>query len=114
MTFRASFHFDLDPRWEEAVRRGRKTIDVRVNIDPYADVKKGDLIRYGSTEVVVRKIRAYPGISDLLAYEGYENVVPDAADFQEALKTLVGIFHSKGPPHGVLAFEIEPVEERDR
>ncbi|HEB76154.1 MAG TPA: hypothetical protein ENJ04_07375 [Nitrospirae bacterium] len=108
---RASFHFDLDPRWEEAVRRGGKTIDVRVNIAPYADVKKGDVIRYGSTEVVVRSIRAYPGISDLLAYEGHERVVPGAADLKEALKVLLEIFHYKEPPHGVLAFEIEPLKD---
>ncbi len=110
MTFRASFHFDISPEWEEAIKKGKKTIDVRVNINPYADVKKGDLIRYGSTEVVVRKIRAYPGISDLLAYEGYEKVVPGAANLQEALKTLLEIFHSKERPHGMLAFEIETVK----
>ena len=75
MTFRAKFHFEISPEWEEAIREGRKTIDVRLNINPNADVKKGDIIRYRSTEVVVKSIRAYPGISDLLAYEGFEKVV---------------------------------------
>lgn len=107
MTFRASFHFDTKPEWEEAIREGLKTIDVRVNTHPYADVNKGDIIRYRSTKITVKKIRAYPGLNDLLAYEDYRKVVPEAKSHQEALQSLLEEIQHIEPPHGILAFEIE-------
>jgi len=74
MTFRASFHFDVKPEWEKDIREGRKTIDVRINVQPYADVNKGDIIKYRSAKVKVKKIRAYPGLSYLLAHEDYSHL----------------------------------------
>lgn len=110
MTFRASFHFDIRPEWEKSVREGLKTIDVRVNSQPYADVNKGDVIHYRSIKVKVKKIRAYPGLNDLLAYEDYRKVVPEAKSHEEALRKLIeDILHIE-PPHGVLAFEIENIK----
>jgi len=110
MTFRAKFRFDIKPEWEEAIREGLKTIDVRINIRPYADVNKGDIIRYRSAKVKVKKIYAYPGLSDLLAHEDYKRIVPDAKSHQEALqKLLEDILHIE-PPHGILAFEIEGIK----
>jgi ASC-1-like (ASCH) protein len=44
MTFRVSFYFDIKPEWEEVVKNGHKTIDVRINALPYADVNKEDII----------------------------------------------------------------------
>jgi len=110
MTFRASFHFDLKPEWEKDIREGRKTIDVRINAQPYADVNKGDIIQYRSAKVKVTKIRAYPGLSDLLAHEDYRKVVPSAKTHQEALQRLLEEITHMEPPHGILAFEIESVE----
>jgi ASC-1-like (ASCH) protein len=113
MTFRAQFHFDIKPLWEEAIREGKKTIDVRVNAQPYADVNKGDIIRYRSTKVKVKKIFAYPGLADLLAHEDYKKIVPEAKNHQEALSCLLEEIHHNEPPHGILAFEIEHFEEKD-
>ncbi len=110
MTFRASFHFDVKPEWEKDIREGRKTIDVRINAQPYADVNKGDIIQYRSAKVKVKKIRAYPGLSDLLAHEDYRKVVPAAKTHQEALQRLLEEIIHMEPPHGILAFEIESVE----
>lgn len=107
MTFRASFHFDIKPAWEDAVREGLKTIDVRINAQPFADVNKGDLIRYHSIVVKVKGIHAYPSLSDLLAHEDYKKVVPEARNHQEALQVLLGEIGHIEPVHGVLAFEIE-------
>lgn len=110
MTFRAAFHFDIKPEWEEAIREGRKIIDVRVNAQPYADVNKGDIIHYRSAKVKVKKIRAYPGLNDMLAYEDYTKVVPEAKSHQEALQRLLEEIPHIEPPHGVLAFEIEGIK----
>jgi ASC-1-like (ASCH) protein len=110
MTFRASFHFDVKPEWEKDIREGRKTIDIRINVQPYADVNKGDVIQYRSAKVKVKKIRAYPGLSDLLAHEDYRKVVPAAKSHQETLQILLKEITHMEPPHGILAFEIESVE----
>lgn len=114
MTFKASFHFDIKPEWEEAIREGRKNIDIRINSEPYADVKKGDIIRYRSTKVRVKKIRAYPGLSDLLAHEDYGKVVPEAKSHQEALQRLIEVIPHMAPPHGILAFEVEKIVQEQK
>lgn len=114
MTSKAPLHFDIKPQWEEDIREGRKTIDVRVNAKPYADVEKEDVIRYSSTKVRVKKIRAYPGLSDLLAHEDRRKIVPEAKNNQEALQKLLETISRNEPPHGVLAFEVEKVEQEKR
>lgn len=101
----ATFHFDMDPDFEEAVREGAKTIDVRVNIAPYADVNKGDIIRYRSAEVRVRAIRAYPCLHDVVSYEDFKKIVPDASDPNEAHQRLMEVFPDEAS-HDMLAFEI--------
>jgi ASC-1-like (ASCH) protein len=110
MTFKASFHFDVKPEWEKDIREGRKTVDVRINVQPYADVNKGDIIEYSSTKVKIKKIHAYPGLSDMLAHEDYRKIVPEAKSHQEALQILLEEITHMGPPHGILAFEIESME----
>ena len=112
MTFRSPFHFDIKPQWEDAIREGRKTIDVRVNAKPYADVEKGDIIKYHSAKVKVKGIRAYPGLSDMLAHEDYRKIVPEAKSNQEALQKLLEVIPHNEPPHGILAFEIELVHKQ--
>jgi ASC-1-like (ASCH) protein len=97
----------MEPDMEEAVRDGRKTVDVRVNIKPFADVDKGDVIRYRSAEVRVKRIRAYPGLSDLIAYEGWKRIIPWAKDQTEAHARLLKKVSHESPTHGLLAFEIE-------
>jgi ASC-1-like (ASCH) protein len=102
----ATFRFDLDPEFEEAVREGAKTIDVRVNIAPYADVNKGDIIRYRSAEVRVRAIRAYPCLHDVVSYEDFRKIVPDASNPNEAHQRLMEVFPGDEASHNMLVFEI--------
>lgn len=110
MTAKTSFRFVIKPEWEAAVREGRKTIDVRENAERYADVKKGDAVHYGSTEVRVAAVRAYPGLADLVHHEEYRNAVPEAASAEDALQKLREVGLHDLPPHGVLAFEVEFVK----
>lgn len=110
MTFRASFNFDIRPEWEKSILEGLKTIDVRVNTQPYADVNKGDVIHYRSIKVKVKKTRAYPGLTDMLAYENFRKVVPEAKSHEEALQRLLEEIPHLEPAHGILAFEIEHIK----
>lgn len=109
MKTKASFHFDMKPEWEKAIGDGHKSVDVRINIAPYADVKRGDVIKYHSVHVRVTRINSYYGINDLLQAEGFKRVVPGAADINEAITALMPEAHQMERPHGFLAFEIEPV-----
>ncbi|MBZ0158200.1 MAG: ASCH domain-containing protein [Alphaproteobacteria bacterium] len=110
MTFKVSFRFAIKPEWENAIREGRKTIDVRFNAEKFSEVKIGDSIHYGSTEVRVTSIRAYPGVSDLLAHEDWRKIVPEAKDHQQAFDTLVSLLRHNAPPHGILALVVEVVK----
>jgi ASC-1-like (ASCH) protein len=60
--------------------------------------------------VKVTKIRAYLGLSDLLAHEDYRKVVPEAKTHKEALQILLEEITHMEPPHGILSFEIESIE----
>lgn len=113
MTYRSPFHFKIKPEWEEAIKEGKKRFDIRVNIKPFADVNKGDIIKYSSTKVQVKRIYAYPGIADLLAHEDYKEIVPEAKDNKEAMAKLLDELHHNEPPHGILAFEIDLYKEKD-
>lgn len=109
MGTKAAFRFKMKPEWKKAIKDGRKKVDVRINIQPYADVKKGDIICYHGLDVKVKRINAYPGLNDLLQVEGYKNVVPEAKDINEAIDALLPEVHQIERPHGILAFEIEPM-----
>jgi ASC-1-like (ASCH) protein len=108
---KATFHFEIKPAWEEAIKRGEKTVDARTNASPFADVKVGDVIRFGSARVKVIRVNAYPGVNDLLVAEGFDKVVPGAAGLEEAKHALMDQLHHFHPPHGILAFEIELLKE---
>jgi ASC-1-like (ASCH) protein len=113
MTYKAPLHFRIKPEWEEAIKEGKKRFDVRINAKPYADVNKGDIIKYSSIKVQVKRIYAYPGVADLLSHEDYKKIVPEAKDNKEAMAKLLVELHHNEPPHGILAFEIEPYVEKD-
>ena len=111
MTFRAEFHFDMRPEWENAVKEGLKSLDIRDNIAPFADVKKGDIVRYRSSRVRVSRINIYQGVLDAVAYEDFKKIAPDAGTRDEALDKILDELHHLKPPHGVLVFEIERMDD---
>jgi ASC-1-like (ASCH) protein len=110
MKAKGLFKFDLiNQKWRDDIKNGKKTVDARVNIAPYADVKKGDIICYHGVDAVVKRINAYPGLNDLLQAEGFKKVVPEARGINEAIRILRPEIHGIELPHGLLAFEIEPL-----
>jgi ASC-1-like (ASCH) protein len=97
------------PEWEDALRSGRKTIDARLVADDIAELKVGDRVRYPAAEARVRRIRFYPGFRDLLAYENWRDVAPDAASRDEVLRVLEGGHEATVRASGAVAIELEPV-----
>lgn len=112
MTFRKQLYCDIKAEWEDAISAGRKTVDVRVNAPPYADVNTGDIIQYRFSRVRVIGVRSYSGLPDLLAREGFSNVVPEAGSMQEAEGKLLDEIRYIQPTHGILALELESLSGR--
>lgn len=104
------FHFELAADLEKAVRDGAKTLDVRVNSEPFADVDVGDVIGYRSARARVKRIQPYPSLHDAVGYEDFTRIIPGAADRDEAYLRLKKDIPEDEPPHGLLVFEVELME----
>ncbi len=97
------------PEWEDALRNGRKTIDARLVADDVAELKVGDRVRYPGAEARVRRIRFYPGFGDLLAYEDWHRIAPDAASRDEVRRLLEEGHAETVRATGAVAIELEHV-----
>jgi ASC-1-like (ASCH) protein len=95
--------------WEDALRSGRKTIDARLAADDIAELKVGDRVRYPGAEARVRRIRFYPGFGDLLAYEDWHRIAPDAASRDEVLRVLEEGHEATVRATGAVAIELQHV-----
>lgn len=96
------------PRWEDALRSGRKTIDARLVADDIADLKVGDTVHYAGAVARVRHMRFYPGFRDLLAYEDWRKIDPDAANGEGVLQILEEGHEATVRETGAVAIELEP------
>jgi ASC-1-like (ASCH) protein len=101
------------PEWADALRSGRKTIDARLVADDIAELKVGDRVRYPGAEARVRRIRYYPGFRDLLAYEDWHQVAPDAASRDEVLRVLEEGHEATVRATGAVAIELEHVSAEE-
>ena len=89
------------------MRSGRKTIDARLVTDEIDGIKVGDLIHYPGAKARVRHLRFYPGFGDLLSYEDWHRVAPDAASRDEVLRLLVLGHEATVHATGAVAIELE-------
>jgi ASC-1-like (ASCH) protein len=101
----------LHAGWDEAIRHGRKTIDARLATDDATLLKVGDVVRYHGVRARIRHIRRYRGFRDLVAYEDWRKIAPEAGSREEALHLLEDDLAETGRDLGVVAFELEPVHE---
>jgi ASC-1-like (ASCH) protein len=96
----------------EAVRSGRKTIDARVVTDEIDGLKIGDLVQYPGARTRVGHLRFYPGFGDLLAYEDWRRIAPDAAGRDEVRRLLEPGHEATVHRTGAVAIELEPAADR--
>jgi ASC-1-like (ASCH) protein len=99
----------MRPEWEDALRSGRKTIDARLVADDIAGLEVGDVVRYPGAAMRVKRIRFYPGVGDLLAYEDWRRIAPDAAGREEVLHLLEAGHAATVRASGAVAIEVEPL-----
>ncbi len=106
----ATRHMKTRPQWEDALRKGLKTIDARLVADDIAGLEVDDVVRYPSAELRVRRIRFYPGIGDLLAYEDWPRIAPGATSREEVWRLLEAGHEATVRATGAVAIELERVD----
>jgi ASC-1-like (ASCH) protein len=104
-------HLRTRPEWEDALRSGRKTIDARLVADDIAGLKIGDVVRYPGARARIRRIRFYPGFGDLLAYEDWRRIDPEAASRDDVLRRIEEGHEATVRATGAVAIELERLEE---
>jgi ASC-1-like (ASCH) protein len=103
----AKKHLTMRPEWEDALRSGRKTIDARLVADDIGNLKVGDLVHYPGATARVLHLRYYPGFRDLLAYEDWRRIAPEAASRNEVLRLLEAGHAETVRQTGAVALELE-------
>jgi len=107
----ATRHLKTRPEWMEAVRSGRKTIDARLVTDEIDGLQVGDLVQYPGAKARVGHLRFYPGFGDLLAYEDWRRIAPDAPSRDEVHRLLEEGHEVTVHQTGAVAIELEPVAD---
>jgi ASC-1-like (ASCH) protein len=108
----ATRHLKTRPEWEGALRSGLKTIDARLVADDIAGLEVGDIVRYPGAEVRVRHVRFYPGFGDLLAYEDWSRIAPEASSREEVRRRLEEGHEATVRATGAVAIEVERIDHR--
>lgn len=102
---------------------GRKTIEGRLNRSKFAEYRPGDIItlrrdhrdEHGvlqdgepdAARVKITAIRHYPDFLSMVQTEGYEKVIPNAANVQEAADEYNAYYSTEDQAqYGVLAIEV--------
>ena len=105
---------------------GRKTIEGRLNRGKFAEYRVGDIVRLrrdirdedgvlcdgtpDAVRVEVVAIRQYPDFLSMVTAEGYEKVIPNAANAQEAADEYNKYYSAEDQAIcGVLAIEVRVV-----
>jgi ASC-1-like (ASCH) protein len=91
------------PEWADALRSGRKTLDARSVTDEIDGLKAGDVVQYPGVRARVVRLRFYLGFGNLLAYEDWRQIAPDATGRDEVHRLLEGGHQTTG----AVAIELE-------
>jgi len=106
----ATRHLKTRPEWEGVLRSGLKTVDARLVADDIAGIEVGDILQYPGAEVRVRHVRFYPGFGDLLAYEDWSRIAPDASSREEVRMLLQEGHEATVRATGAVAIEVECID----
>jgi ASC-1-like (ASCH) protein/ribosomal protein S18 acetylase RimI-like enzyme len=101
----------LKQRFLDQVRKGEKTLEVRVGYPQIRSIRPGEQIRFISRmetqDVAVKGVREYSGFQDMLAIEKSDRIVP-GLQHDELLRLLQEIYPPSKERLGVVVLEIEP------
>ncbi|ACU89741.1 GNAT family N-acetyltransferase [Desulfomicrobium baculatum] len=89
----------LKKNFLEFIKRGKKTLEVRVGYDNIKTIKSGESIVFMSRDErlvrTVKEIRIYKTFSEMLNHENYKLIAPNSNNREETEKLLSDIY----PPH---------------
>jgi len=98
----------------EAIMAGRKTLEVRVGYDGIRRYKAGELLKLETSQVSsvvkIKSVRVYESFAEMLEFEEWQNIVPDARSEAAALRLLREIYPPNKEQLGVYVFEIELIK----
>ncbi len=99
------------------LKNGQKTIEGRVKKGWYRFVKPGDhIIVYNedesdSVEVLVRDVRSYTSIQDMLEHEPLKKLLPDAETIERGIEVYKRFYTDEQQRNfGVIAIEVERIK----
>ena len=98
------------------VKNGQKTIEGRIKKGQYKDIIPGDHIvvhnesETDNIEVIVKDIRTYNTIKEMLSKENLKKILPDAKSIDHGVQ-IYGKFYSneQEKEFGVVAIEVERI-----
>ena len=98
----------IQPRWEAAIRSGRKTVEGRVMRGATLEISVGDAIVFGTATTTVTKITHHNSFRELLLHHGLERVLPGVATIDRGVAVYHGFhgYRDAAAEHGVVAFDI--------
>ena len=102
----------IKKHYAEMVAAGYKTVEARLHRGAAAQVHVGDRLQLGHSRSRVVDKEQYESFEAMLAAVGYENALPDAQDFAEALQTYLAFpgYGAGEKLYGVVAFWLEPAQ----
>lgn len=85
----ATFEATTHPLAFAHMEGGIKTVFVMPYTNELSVVSSGDRIEFDDLgSITIGMVRRYPTLEELLEAEGWQNVVPEAADMEQAARTL--------------------------
>lgn len=103
------FSLRIQKRYLAQIEAQRKTVEGRLCMGTAAKIGQGDTIYFEHVARTVEAVEHYESFAAMLESVGFENAIPDAADFEEAL----AVYHSfpnyerLAAEHGVVALWLQ-------
>ncbi|MBO8175294.1 MAG: ASCH domain-containing protein [Thermococcus sp.] len=106
--------FSVRHEYLEMIKKGTKTIEVRVASKYFQDIKEGDILLLydGYTNIIkarVKKVDYYLNFDDLFDDKNYEDVMPNASSKEKVIDKLREIYGER-ENLGVIAIELEVLD----
>ena len=114
---------NLHDRPFNAIKQGRKTIEVRANKNELSEnsvntIERGDIIIFTNTQTnetiqcTIERKTLYASVRDLLESEGTANTLSSTRDIEEGIKSIESIENYKEliSKNGVFALELRDVK----
>lgn len=100
----------------EAMERGNKTVYTVLATDEFSVMCAGDRLEFGSFgSITIGTVRRYESLEALVAVEGWQPLVPDAADADDAIERVRGVEEwdaGKEQELGVLALRVRETRRK--